>query len=48
MAEHFQVDKSNPMAGLEGRCSLLIQLGSAIESRSDLCASGRPGDMLGE
>jgi hypothetical protein len=36
------------MAGLEGRCNLLIQLGSAIETRSDICASGRPGDILGK
>ena len=34
------------MAGLEGRCNLLIQLGYALEARPDICASGRPGDML--
>jgi hypothetical protein len=35
------------MAGLEGRCNLLIRLGSAIEARPDICATGRPGDILG-
>ena len=35
------------MAGLEGRCNLLINLGEAIEKRPDVCAGGRPGDMLG-
>jgi hypothetical protein len=35
------------MTGLEGRCNLLIRLGSAIEARPDICATGRPGDILG-
>ncbi|GFZ42588.1 hypothetical protein JCM24511_00304 [Saitozyma sp. JCM 24511] len=47
LAEHLQVSGSNPMAGLEGRCNLLIRLGSAIEARPDICATGRPGDILG-
>ena len=34
------------MAGLDGRCTLLIQLGSALAARPDICATGRPGDML--
>lgn len=34
------------MAGLDGRCNLLIQLGSALEARQDICVNGRPGDML--
>ncbi|ORY24384.1 hypothetical protein BCR39DRAFT_547008 [Naematelia encephala] len=46
LAKHLQVTAENPMAGLEGRCNLLIQLGSALEARPDICATGRPGDML--
>lgn len=46
LAKHLQVCETNPMAGLEGRCNLLIQLGSALEARPDICATGRPGDML--
>ena len=36
------------MAGLEGRCKLLIGLGDALEARPDVIQGGRPGDMLGE
>ena len=36
------------MAGLDGRCNLLIQLGSALQARKDICPNGRPGDMLGK
>ena len=46
LAKHLQVSNANPMAGLEGRCNLLTQLGSTLEARSDICATGRPGDML--
>lgn len=46
LAKHLQVSESNPMAGLEGRCNLLIQLGSALAARPDICATGRPGDIL--
>ena len=48
LAKHLQVSATNPMAGLEGRCNLLINLGEAIEKRPDICAGGRPGDMLGK
>lgn len=48
LAQHLQVSEQNPMAGLEGRSNLLIQLGTALEKRPDICATGRPGDMLGE
>ncbi|KAK1927511.1 hypothetical protein DB88DRAFT_478272 [Papiliotrema laurentii] len=47
LAQHLQVSEQNPMAGLEGRSNLLIQLGTALEKRPDICATGRPGDMLG-
>ncbi|WRT65696.1 uncharacterized protein IL334_002642 [Kwoniella shivajii] len=46
LAEHLQVSESNPMAGLEGRCNLLIKLGDALEKRPDICKDGRPGDIL--
>lgn len=36
------------MAGLEGRCKLLIGLGDALEAKPDVIAGGRPGDMLGK
>jgi len=47
LTKHLQVSDGNPMAGLDGRCNLLIQLGSALEARPDICKTGRPGDMLG-
>ncbi|WWD16515.1 hypothetical protein CI109_100942 [Kwoniella shandongensis] len=46
LAKHLQVSDSNPMAGLEGRCNLLIKLGDALSNRPDLVATGRPGDLL--
>ncbi|EIW66550.1 hypothetical protein TREMEDRAFT_45681 [Tremella mesenterica DSM 1558] len=46
LTKHLQVSSSNPMAGLEGRCNLLISLGSALQARPDICGNGRPGDML--
>ena len=46
LTKHLQVTEANPMAGLEGRCNLLIQLGTALEARPDICETGRPGDMI--
>ncbi|KAK8861574.1 hypothetical protein IAR55_002396 [Kwoniella newhampshirensis] len=46
LAKHLQVSDSNPMAGLYGRCNLLIKLGDALASRPNLCSTGRPGDLL--
>ncbi|ORX33697.1 hypothetical protein BD324DRAFT_639192 [Kockovaella imperatae] len=46
LAKHLQVSDSNPMAGLEGRCELLIKLGSALGDRPDICPSGRPGEII--
>ncbi|WVR03814.1 hypothetical protein IAU60_000810 [Kwoniella sp. DSM 27419] len=46
LAKHLQVTESNPMAGLGGRCNLLIKLGDALEARPDICKNGRPGDIL--
>lgn len=48
LAKHLQVSDANPMAGLEGRSTLLAQLGSALEARPDIVRSGRPGDILCE
>ncbi|WVF65776.1 hypothetical protein IAT40_000510 [Kwoniella sp. CBS 6097] len=47
LAKHLQVSDTNPMAGLEGRCNLLIKLGDALEARPDICRNRRPGDILG-
>ncbi|WVO13283.1 hypothetical protein L204_100896 [Cryptococcus depauperatus] len=46
LSKHLQVSDDNPMAGLEGRCNLLIKLGDALAARPDLVAGGRPGDLL--
>ncbi|WVW80139.1 hypothetical protein I302_102114 [Kwoniella bestiolae CBS 10118] len=46
LARYLQVSENNPMAGLEGRCNLLIKLGDALEKRPDICKDGRPGDIL--
>ncbi|OCF43383.1 hypothetical protein I317_02823 [Kwoniella heveanensis CBS 569] len=46
LAKHLQVSNTNPMAGLEGRCNLLIKLGDALQARPDICKNGRPGDIL--
>ncbi|WVQ64905.1 uncharacterized protein L199_003074 [Kwoniella botswanensis] len=46
LSKYLQVSASNPMAGLDGRCNLLIKLGDALEKRPDICKNGRPGDLL--
>ncbi|ODN76668.1 hypothetical protein L202_05310 [Cryptococcus amylolentus CBS 6039] len=46
LAKHLQVTTANPMAGLQGRTDLLINLGSALQARPDLCPTGRPGDLI--
>lgn len=46
MKEYFQISDENPMAGFEGRCRLLVELGAALKARPDVCETGRPGDML--
>ena len=43
----MQVSEQNPILGLEGRASLLINLGRALkDSPSMFGKTGRPGDML--
>lgn len=47
MAAGLQVTEQNPMAGLEGRASLLIRLADALSNDTLFGADGRPGNMLG-
>ena len=48
VAKHMQVSESNPMDGLEGRSSLLINLGLALKKCPELFGEdARPGNMLG-
>ncbi|SJL10048.1 related to protein urg3 [Armillaria ostoyae] len=47
MAKHMQVDATNPLVGLDGRTSLLINLSKALTARSKFFGpDGRPGNML--
>jgi hypothetical protein len=47
----LQVSEANPMAGLEGRAQLLLNLGDALAQAPKIFGEGetaRPGNMLGE
>ncbi|MFM2069025.1 MAG: hypothetical protein RLZZ584_3934, partial [Pseudomonadota bacterium] len=47
LAEIFQVSRSNPLVGLEGRVELLHRLGEALLARPDLFTPiGRPGQLI--
>lgn len=47
-AEAFQVGESNPMVGLEGRTSLLVNLSDALKANPQFFGEdGRPGNMVG-
>jgi Protein of unknown function (DUF1688) len=47
-AAAFQVTDSNPMVGLEGRTSLLINLSHALKASPNFFGDeGRPGNMVG-
>jgi hypothetical protein len=56
LTKAFQVSEENPLVGAEGRCNLLIRLGSVLESHptffrgpsSSTCSSSppRPGNLL--
>jgi len=48
LAEGLQVSESNPLSGLEGRSSLLIKLGEALDNQDFFGVDSRPGNMLGE
>lgn len=46
-AQAMQVSSNNPMAGLEGRASLLVNLSHALKSNPTFFgAEGRPGNMI--
>lgn len=42
----FQVTSENPLIGVEGRLSLLRNLGKTIEAKKDLFPGGRPGGLV--
>lgn len=47
-AQVMQVSSNNPMVGLEGRASLLVNLSHALKSNPTFFgAEGRPGNMIG-
>jgi hypothetical protein len=43
--EYFQVGLSNPLVGVEGRTSLLLNLGNALENKTYF-HQGRPGNLI--
>jgi hypothetical protein len=48
IATSMQVDEFNPMVGLEGRASLLTNLGKALEASPRLFGhDARPGNLIG-
>lgn len=47
-AAAFQVTESNPMVGLEGRTSLLVNLSKALSSNPEFFGpDSRPGNIVG-
>jgi len=47
-AQVMQVSSDNPMIGLEGRASLLVNLSHALKGNATFFGvEGRPGNMLG-
>lgn len=46
LAKGLQVSKENPLSGLEGRCSLLLNLGTALDNQEYFGVDARPGNML--
>lgn len=46
MAKGLQVTADNPIDGLEGRTSLLIRLGDALQNEEIFGTDARPGNML--
>lgn len=47
LATGLQISPSNPIDGLEGRSSLLIKLGHAMDNQTFFGVDARPGNMLG-
>ncbi|KAL8668808.1 MAG: hypothetical protein Q9168_006577 [Polycauliona sp. 1 TL-2023] len=46
LAIGLQDSESNPLAGMEGRASLLANLGEALQNRKYFGSTSRPGNML--
>jgi len=47
-AAAMQVSESNPMVGIEGRTSLLFNLGKALKASPEFFGEdGRPGNLIG-
>lgn len=46
LQQSFQVSDSNPLIGVEGRLSLLKNLGATIAQKPDLFPGGRPGGLV--
>lgn len=46
LQQSFQVSDSNPLIGVEGRLSLLKNLGATIAQKKDLFPGGRPGGLV--
>ena len=45
----MQVSESNPMVGIEGRTSLLFNLGKALKGNTQFFGiDGRPGNIVGK
>lgn len=47
LAKGLQVTEQNPLAGLEGRASLLVKLGDALQNQDIFGIEARPGYLLG-
>lgn len=46
LSEVFQVSAVNPLIGVDGRLSLLKNLGKTIEAKKDIFPGGRPGSIV--
>lgn len=46
LSEAFQVSPANPLIGVEGRLSLLKNLGATVAQKKDLFPGGRPGSLV--
>lgn len=46
LSEVFQVSPVNPLIGVDGRLSLLKNLGKTIEAKKDIFPGGRPGSIV--
>ncbi|MDO9183656.1 MAG: URC4/urg3 family protein [Bacteriovorax sp.] len=46
LSETFQVSPANPLIGVDGRLSLLKNLGLTIEAKKEIFPGGRPGSIV--